>query len=267
MSAPAANPAADPAHPVRPGIFVATPVYGATCYMPYVSGLLSLQRACAAAGIGFDHFYVSGTALLHEQRNVAVAAFMHHSDLSHMLFVDADVGFEGADILRMFAAGEDVVLGAYPAKHINWTAVIAAARHRPDWTAEQIAHHAADFSSVFYGLDGQEEMAPDSLCEIHSGGAGLMLLARSVFQRLERAYPEQRGRFPDSYRHLVPDIDELVAHFTFLTEDDGRMLSEDISFCKKWRDLGGRIFAATWLSTVHVGPYYFKGNLPALFHR
>ncbi len=37
---------------VRPGIYVATPVYGAACYMPYVTGMLSLQRPCAEAGIG-----------------------------------------------------------------------------------------------------------------------------------------------------------------------------------------------------------------------
>ncbi len=97
--------------PARPGIFVATPVYGAACYMPYVTGLLSLQKICAEAGIGFDYFYVSGTALLHEHRNVAAAAFMHHSDLSHLLYVDADIGFDGADILRMFVEQREVVLG------------------------------------------------------------------------------------------------------------------------------------------------------------
>ncbi len=71
--------------------------------MPYVTGLLSLQRACAAAGIGFEYFYVSGTALLHEHRNVAAAAFLNHTDLSHMIYIDADIGFEGFDIVRMFA--------------------------------------------------------------------------------------------------------------------------------------------------------------------
>ncbi len=114
--------------PARPGIFVATPVYGAACYMPYVTGLLSLQKICAEAGIGFDYFYVSGTALLHEHRNVAAAAFMRHSDLSHMLYVDADIGFDGADILRMFVEQREVVLGPYPAKHINWHGIVETAR-------------------------------------------------------------------------------------------------------------------------------------------
>ncbi len=250
--------------PRRPGIYVASPVYGASCYMPYVTGMLSLQKACAAAGIGFDYFYVSGTALLHQQRNVAVAAFMHHSDLSHLFFIDADVGFEGEDVVRMFRTGQEMVLGPYPAKHINWGSVVQMARQRPDLPPADIALYAADYSTNFYGLEGQTSFQPNELNEIFAGGTGLMMLAHGVFTKLEAAYPAARGQFPDAYRHLVPDIDELVEHFAFVTETDGRLLSEDLTFCKKWRDIGGRVYAAPWMRTIHVGPYYFRGELPAL---
>ncbi len=129
--------------------------------MPYVTGMLSLQRACAEAGIGFDYFYVSGTALLHQQRNVAVASFMHHCDLSHLLFIDADVGFEGADIVRMFREGKEMVLGPYPAKHINWAAVTDAARRYPHLPPEEVALRAADYSTNFYGLKDQNHFRAD----------------------------------------------------------------------------------------------------------
>ena len=253
--------------PRRPGIYVASPVYGAACYMPYVTGMLSLQRACLAAGIGFDYFYVSGTALLHQQRNVAVTAFRHHSDLSHLLFVDADVGFEGEDIVRMFQEGQEMVLGPYPAKHINWASVVHTARERPDLSPNDIALYAADYSTNFYGREGQTAFQPDTLNEIYAGGTGLMLLAHSVFEKLDAAYPAARGQFPDAYRGLVPGIDELVEYFAFVTETDGRLLSEDLTFCKKWRDIGGRLYAAPWVRTVHVGPYYFRGELPTLLGR
>lgn len=248
----------------RPGIFVASPVYGAACYMPYVSGILSLQRACLAAGIGFEHFYVSGTALLHQQRNVLVSAFMHHSSLSHLLFVDADVGFEGEDILRMLQSGKEMVLGPYPAKHINWAAVVEAARRMPEASPAEIALRAADYSTNFYGNEKQGHFQPNELNEIYAGGTGLMLLAATVFTQLDAAYPAARGQFPDAYRHLVPGVNELVEHFQFVTETDGRLLSEDLTFCKKWRDIGGKLYAAPWVRSVHVGPYYFKGELPYL---
>lgn len=248
----------------RPGIYVATPAYGASCYMPYVTAMLSLQNACAQAGIGFNHFYVTGTALLHEQRNVAVAAFRHRSDLSHLLFVDADLGFDGRDIVRMVYEKRDVVVGPYPAKHMNWEAIVRVARMNPAWSPEQVAIHAADYATNIYGLDGQEHLAGDTLNEISCGGAGLMLLTHAALERFAKAYPDASGRFPDAYRRLVPDVDTIVEYFSFGREPDGRILSEDITFCKKWREIGGRIFAAPWVRTVHVGPYYFQGDLPAL---
>ncbi|MFC6791290.1 hypothetical protein ACFQE0_17685 [Methylobacterium komagatae] len=252
--------------PARPGLFVATPVYGAACYMPYVTGLLSLQRACAEAGIAFEYFYVSGTALLHEHRNVAAAAFLNHTDLSHMLYIDADIGFEGVDIVRMFAEQRDVVLGPYPAKHINWTAIIESARQRPDLTPREIALHMADYSTNFYGLGDNSSFSGDRLNEIHGGGAGLMMIARSALISMDAAYPMARSRFPDAYRHLVPNVETLVEFFGFDREPDGRLLSEDLTFCKRWRDIGGRVYAAPWVRTTHVGPFYFQGDLPALLN-
>ncbi len=164
----------------------------------------------------------------------------------------------------MFAEQKDVVPWALSAKHINWRAVVAAARRDPALSPEEVALHSADFTTNFYGLDEKRGFESDRLNEIHSGGAGLMLLARTALERLDQAYPAERGRFPDAYRHLVPDVEELVHFFTFGREEDGRSLSEDITFCKRWRDIGGRLYAAPWVRTTHVGPHYFRGELPYL---
>lgn len=246
----------------RPGIYVASPVYGAACHMPYIMCLLSLQRRCLETEIGFHYFYASRTALLHEHRNVAAAAFMHHGDLSHLLFVDADVGFEGEDILRMFAERQEVVLGPYPAKHINWSSVVETARNRPDLPPTEVALHAADYSTNFYGLEGSTSFEPDRLNAIHAGGAGLMLIARTALAELDRSYPDARSRFPDSYRHLVPGVETLVEYFAFDREADGRLLSEDITFCKRWRDIGGTVYAAPWVRSVHGGRTISRATFP-----
>ncbi len=122
----------------------------------------------------------------------------------------------------------------------------------------------ADYSTNFYGLDDRSTLTANGLNEIHAGGAGLMMIARSALARIDRAYPGARSRFPDAYRHLVPNIDTLVEYFAFDREPDGRLLSEDLTFCKRWREIGGKIYAAPWVRTTHVGPFYFRGELPAL---
>ncbi|WLE62753.1 hypothetical protein GIY62_20395 [Burkholderia plantarii] len=249
-----------------PGIFVATPAYGSSCYLPYVTGLLSLQRACLEAGLGFEFFYVSGTALLHQQRNVLIRRFLDESTLSHLLFVDADVGFEGRDVLRMHALRAEIALGPYPAKQLDWQAVVETARRRPELSAQQVALAAADYRYTLYAI-GDGALQGEQPVEVAAGGAGLMLLERAVFEKLALAYPDTRVEVPEVYRHLVPHATHLHEHFEFLREPNGRALSEDLSFCRKWRDLGGAIYACPWFRTTHAGVHYFDGNLPALLGR
>ncbi len=250
-----------------PGIFVATPAYGSSCFMPYVSGLLSLQHACLSAGIAFEHFYLTGTPLLHEQRNVLIQRFLSESSASHLLLVDADVGFEGRDVLRMYDLQAEVALGPYPGKQIDWEAVVALARRHPDMPARQVALAAADYRHTVHAIgDGAFDQSERAV-EVSAGGAGMMLIERAVFERLASAYPETRVELPLIYRHLVPHARHMHEHFEFLRTPDGRSLSEDVSFCRKWRDLGGAIYACPWFRTTHSGTYAFDGNLPGLLGR
>ncbi|KUY95170.1 hypothetical protein WS50_18730 [Burkholderia territorii] len=237
------------------------------CYLPYVNGLLELQRACLDAGLAFEYFYLSGTALLHQQRNVAVERFLQ-SGLSHMMFIDADIGFRGSDVIRMFEQQHDVMLGLYPSKSINWAAVADAARAHPSAPPERLALFSADYSQTVYAMDGAaSRIQLDSVSEVHSGGAGLMMIAHGVFEKMAQAFPETKVQFPSSYQGLSPNSTTMYEHFEFLREPDGRSLSEDLSFCRKWRMCGGKLYACSWFKTVHVGVHLHEGNLPALLGR
>jgi hypothetical protein len=35
------------------------------------------------------------------------------------------------------------------------------------------------------------------------------------------------------------------------------LLSEDFYFCKRWRDIGGKLFVAPWVRLTHSGNYTF----------
>jgi hypothetical protein len=41
---------------------------------------------------------------------------------------------------------------------------------------------------------------------------------------------------------------------------DDRILSEDFSFCKKWKSVGGKIFIDTTINPYHIGNSVIKGN-------
>lgn len=40
--------------------------------------------------------------------------------------------------------------------------------------------------------------------------------------------------------------------------------SEDFTFCKRWKEIGGQVFLAPWTRTVHVGTYEYVCDLGAV---
>jgi len=53
--------------------------------------------------------------------------------------------------------------------------------------------------------------------------------------------------------------DEMVKQFFETGVDDttGEFLSEDYMFCQTWRNMGGTVWAAPWVRTIHIGAHHF----------
>ena len=63
-----------------------------------------------------------------------------------------------------------------------------------------------------------------------------------------------------------PQTGELYALFdTSLDRDKELYLPEDYTFCKRWRDMGGEIWADLQSRLDHVGPAVFHGDLATQF--
>jgi hypothetical protein len=48
---------------------------------------------------------------------------------------------------------------------------------------------------------------------------------------------------------------------TMVDPDSGRYLSEDYAFCRRWRDIGGKVYADLDSQLLHVGQHLFRGDL------
>ena len=48
--------------------------------------------------------------------------------------------------------------------------------------------------------------------------------------------------------------------FFDLIESDGVMLSEDLSFCARWRAMGGQVHAMNSAHVGHVGAFVYRGS-------
>ena len=76
-------------------IFLGMPMYGGLLTEPTMHGLLDLQRWSAQAGVNLRFQSMGNESLITRARNTIVSMMMDQTDYvaTHLLFIDADIGF------------------------------------------------------------------------------------------------------------------------------------------------------------------------------
>lgn len=208
---------------VRPRrVFLAVPSYGG------ISGitLYSVFRAHAAlneAGWDVDLGILTGDCHVDDARNSLVRDFLE-SGASDLVFIDADVGFQAEDLVRLLSYDRDMVGGAYP-KKCDQEAYPVKIAPGPIWADK------------------------DGLIEVEGTATGFLRIRRNVFEVLADSTVECRN----------PDGKPLRLYFE-RTVFDGNRYSGDIAFCVKWRRTGGKIFVDPGCYLEHRGEKSWAGT-------
>jgi hypothetical protein len=241
-------------------VFLATPMYGGVCNGTYAVGLLQMVGIFSNAGVPFQFAYMMNESLITRARNSLARDFLA-TECTHLMFIDADIGFNPADIVHMLYADKDIICGIYPKKEINWVDVSKAVKNGVE--PKDLSQHTGAF--VVNLVEDATSVEGDmySPIEISNGGTGFMLIKREVFECLI-------GRVPTYTNDMFAAVDldrkpqEINEFFaTSIDKDSGnRLLSEDYHFCKIAREAGFKVWAAPWAKLSHTGSYIFNGQLP-----
>jgi len=246
-------------------LFVGMPMYGGMCNGLTTKGLIELAMACQSHGIQFSTHYLFNESLIQRARNYIADEFMR-SNCTHMLFIDADIGFKADDVIAMLAYSlkhpdcKDVVAAIYPRKTIAWEKVDKAAKSGIVSNPNQLEDYAGDF--VFNFKEGTTEMKISQPAEVAETGTGFMLIPRHVFEKFDEAYPEYRFR-PDHLRSAHFDGSrEITAYFHCeIDKNTKRYLSEDYFFCRMISAIGLKTVILPWIELMHTGSYIYKGSV------
>tara|TARA_R100000455_G_C6249370_1_gene106373 strand:- start:639 stop:1064 length:426 start_codon:yes stop_codon:yes gene_type:complete len=116
------------------------------------------------------------------------------------------------------------------------------------------------------------DILPNGFVEITSGPTGLMMIKRSVFDKLKKDNPNLQIKFPEEKKKNInaeimgaedtgedPSKDCLWNFFDTSFEDN-LFKGEDIAFCELVRKSGFKIHANIDSTTIHHGPYGYKGR-------
>ena len=101
--------------PNAPHVVIATPCYGGQLTMAYVDSVLKLQAACIARAIRIDFDLRANEALITRTRNDLAARFLA-SGASHLMFIDADIGFAPEQFFRLLDFNAEVTARGLPAQ-------------------------------------------------------------------------------------------------------------------------------------------------------
>jgi len=242
---------------VKPRLFIATPMYGGMCTGTYAINLCATAPALNQNGIDMNYSMMLNESLITRARNRMAHDFLA-SDCTHLMFIDADIGWRPYDIVQMVRADVDVICGIYPKKEINWHEVHAAVNRGV--AAEELHNYTGSF--VVNTIDKKDATGRiDQPIEIEKGGTGFMLIKRDVIAKIKEVVPHYSN---DMFTVVNPkDVGTLIANMfdTSISPADNRYMSEDYHFCDLARANGFKIHAAPWAQLTHTGTYIFSGQL------
>jgi hypothetical protein len=250
------------------GLFVATPCYGGMCHGMYSKSLADLSAICTHHGIPLQIYKLFNESLIPRARNYCADEFMR-SKATHLMFIDADIGFDPRDVIAMMALQAqddkyDVIGGPYPKKCISWEKIKAAVdKGVADENPSVLEKYVGDF--VFNPKAGVASIPISEPVEVLEIGTGYMMIHRRSFDKFSDSFP-QYHYLPDHARTEHFDGSRTIVQF-FQAEIDPktrRYLSEDYWFCQKCQEIGLKVWLCPWMKTQHVGTYIFGGSLADL---
>lgn len=186
-----------------------------------------------------------GCCYLPVARNKLCRKFIE-SDCDTMLFLDADISWNPKQLVEMLKVDEDIVAGLY--------------RYKVDREEYPVLLSCDEDN-------GKRPIVENGLIMAYGVPTGCLKIKRSVFERLIAHYGEdlEIDEFNDKLE------DEFCYWNFFDCEKIGRRwIGEDYNFCRKWTEIGGKIWVYPDITIGHhgkmvdilgnEGPYAHVGN-------
>ena len=97
--------------------------------------------------------------------------------------------------------------------------------------------------------------------EVTHSPTGCMLIKREVFDKMIKAYPEKKIVQKTVINGDYVDRNHMWNFFDCLHDPETKTyLGEDFSFCKLWKDIGGKCYAFIDDPIHHIGEYSYEGR-------
>jgi len=212
-------------------LHIAMPCYGGMLTESAFMSFIEWANTANELGIKWTIETLTNESLINRARNTMTANFLANPERTHLVFIDADIGWKPWHLLAIIDRNVDVIGGLYPMKTlpIKW---------------------------CVNGIENGHDSG-DGLVEVSKIGTGFMAIKREVFFKLNS------HQSVHSYQNDIgmnPDLDQHMKTYFGTDVRGGRLLSEDWQFCDNFRQLGGKVYVDTRVRLKHTGSFTFSDD-------
>ena len=198
-------------------------------------------------------------SLINRARNKFVTKFLDNKEFNgtHLLFIDADIGFTLQNFLRVIEFNKEVVTCTYPVKGFYWQQLLDRIKENNNIDEQTMRDYLLQFNVNLYPNTEFKQ----GFARVKESATGFMMIRREVFTTIINKNPQLKYK-PD----LRTGIENSENAFDFFPvgiykEKDGvnRFLSEDYYFCRLWEECGGEIWTDLSTPITHLGNTEYHG--------
>jgi hypothetical protein len=237
-------------------VLIATPTAGGVVKALYATTLVKTVIAVRDAGWGVDLVTVD-SSYISRARNYFASLLLRQPHFTHLVMIDSDMSFEGSVICRLLRCDKPVVAAAYSQRRMNMESFAQGARN------SELALIDLTALALDYNLQPELEAGTrqvrviDGMCRVNHVALGCAAIRRDAFERLIAAGTVRLR--PDYFLQKSGLEGPFYDFFDEITLEDGDSLSEDYSFCKRWRSIAdNEIWAVVDEPIGHVGDMVYS---------
>lgn len=210
-------------------VYLATPSYDGKVTIPYALTLGHTICLLNSIGISLEVCINYGSSLVVTERNRILMSFLK-SDCTHLLCIDADIGWPAQAVKNMLDYDLDVIAGVYPCRQTK-----------------------SFICRAYLNEDGNIVKNEKNLIKMNYIPAGFMLIKRGVIETLIKIFASLYFETTDSSQK------KESGYAIFNTElFNGEFWGEDYVFSRRVREAGFDIWVDPTIEFDHNG---VKGSL------
>jgi hypothetical protein len=242
-------------------ILIAIPCFGGNVSNLTFHSILNTLRWLNDQGHNIRVETLPTESLINRARNKFVTKFLDNKEFNgtHLLFIDADIGFTIENLKRIIDFNREVVTCTYPVKGFYWQQLLDRIKKNNNIDEQTMRDYLLQFNVNLY----PNTEFRNGFARVKESATGFMMIRREVFTTIMDKNPQLKYK-PD----LRTGIENSQNAFDFFPvgiykEKDGvnRFLSEDYYFCRLWEECGGEIWTDLSTSITHLGNCEYHGKM------